>query len=595
VLFRSYNGDFNELKNNLNQCIEGLEGLIEASMILQKMANNDYSKKVEGKYQGIYLQTGNAVNLVIERIVHVIAIVNNISKGEMKDLEDLRKIGKRCDNDNLLPSIIQMIEAIKSMGDDANMLAKAAVDGKLQIRADVTKHMGDYRKIIEGVNNTLDSVIGPLNVAANYVDRISKGDIPTKISDTYNGDFNLIKENLNKCIEAINMLVADANMLASDAMEGKLSARADASKHWGDFRKIVEGINHTLDAVIGPLTVSADYIEKISKGDITDQIKNDFKGDFNTIKNNINLLTSSLNKIIGEFKIASDNIATASYEISSGSQQMSQGATEQASSAEQISSSMEEMVSNIDQNSDNALQTEKIALAATNGIREGNASVEISVSAMKDIADKIKIINDIAFQTNILALNAAVEAARAGEHGKGFAVVAAEVRKLAERSKVAADEIDELSKNGVSVSIRAGEKLANLVPDIEKTTKLVQEIAAASTEQNSGASQINNAIQQLNQVTQQNAAAAEEMATNSEELSSQADQLKEIVSFFKLNHEFANEAIVPRMQNNQNYRKENKIHIAHQSKFQSPILNKKQMGVDIKLQADGHDGDYTHY
>jgi len=174
-------------------------------------------------------------------------------------------------------------------------------------------------------------------------------------------------------------------------------------------------------------------------------------------------------------------------------------------------------------------------LIATEGIKQGSESTNIAVDAMKNIADKIKIVNDIAFQTNILALNAAVEAARAGEHGKGFAVVAAEVRKLAERSKIAADEIDLLSKNGVEVSEKAGKKLTEIVPEIEKTARLVQEIAAASNEQNSGADQVNNAIQQLNQVTQQNAAASEEMATSSEELSSQAEELKRIISFFKVN------------------------------------------------------------
>lgn len=248
-------------------------------------------------------------------------------------------------------------------------------------------------------------------------------------------------------------------------------------------------------------------------------------------------MVEKLREIVTSITTGADSIAIASNEMSSTSQEMSQGASEQASSAEEVSSSMEEMASNIQQNTENAQQTEKIALSAVEGIREGYKSTEISVSSMKNIAEKIKIINDIAFQTNILALNAAVEAARAGEHGKGFAVVAAEVRKLAERSKVAADEIDELSQSGVSISEKAGKQLGEIVPEIEKTAKLVQEITAASLEQTSGAEQVNNAIQQLNQVTQQNAAASEEMATSAEELSSQADQLKDYVSYFKIGEE----------------------------------------------------------
>ena len=168
------------------------------------------------------------------------------------------------------------------------MLSKAAVEGKLATRADATKHQGDYRKVVEGVNATLDAVIGPLNVSAEYVDRISKGDIPPKITDNYNGDFNEIKNNLNACIDAMNALVADAGLLSKAAVEGKLATRADATKHQGDYRKIVEGVNETLDAVIGPLNVSAEYVDRISKGDIPPRITDNYNGDFNEIKNNLN-------------------------------------------------------------------------------------------------------------------------------------------------------------------------------------------------------------------------------------------------------------------------------------------------------------------
>lgn len=246
---------------------------------------------------------------------------------------------------------------------------------------------------------------------------------------------------------------------------------------------------------------------------------------------NITNIVSKLKELIAFVQTASDNISSASTQMSSSSQQMSEGATEQAASAEEVSSSMEEIASIIQQNTDNALQTEKIATKVAADIVEGSKAVTHTVQSMKEIAERISIIGDIARQTNLLALNAAVEAARAGDYGKGFAVVASEVRKLAERSQVAALEINNLSKAGVMVAEKSGKLLEEIVPEIQKTSKLVQEISISSIEQNTGANEVNKAIQQLNQVIQQNAATSEEMAASSEELSSQAEQLKEVISF----------------------------------------------------------------
>jgi methyl-accepting chemotaxis protein len=446
------------------------------------------------------------------------------------------------------------------------------VEGKLATRADASKHGGDYRRIVEGVNSTLDSVIGPLNVAADYVDKISRGAIPSKISDTYNGDFNTIKNNLNSCIDNINALVADANMLAKAAVDGKLATRADAAKHGGDYRKIVEGVNSTLDAVIGPLNVAANYVDRISKGDLPPQITDTYQGDFNAIKNNLNTLIVAMNDIthaaeeiaqgnltvtlrersgqdklmqaliamvagltrtVTDIRSIAGEVSSASQSISSASVQVSNGASAQAASAEEASSSMEEMVSNIKQNADNAQQTDKIATKSAKDAQESGKCVLEAVSAMKEIASKISIIEEIARQTNLLALNAAIEAARAGEHGKGFAVVAAEVRKLAERSQKAAGEINHLSGTTVKVSEKAGEMLEKLVPDIQKTAELVQEITAASKEQDTGSEQINKALQQLEKVIQQNASASEEMASTTEELTGQSDQLMSALGFFR--------------------------------------------------------------
>ena len=403
------------------------------------------------------------------------------------------------------------------------------------------------------------------------MDRISRGDIPAKITDTYNGDFNVLKNNLNTCIDAVNALVADAGMLVKAAVDGKLATRADASKHQGDYRKIVQGVNDTLDAVIGPLNVAARYVDMISKGDVPPQITDTYNGDFNTIKNNLNALVTAMNDItaaaeevangnltvelhdrsaqdklmqalaamvggltrtVSDIRGIAGEVAAASQSISTASIQVSKGASAQAAAAEEASSSMEEMVSNIKQNADNASQTDKIANKSAKDAQESGKSVLEAVSAMKEIANKISIIEEIARQTNLLALNAAIEAARAGEHGKGFAVVAAEVRKLAERSQKAAAEINQLSSTTLRVSEKSGEMLDKLVPDIQRTAELVQEISAASKEQDTGAEQINKALQQLEKVIQQNASASEEMASTTEELTGQSDQLVSALGFF---------------------------------------------------------------
>jgi methyl-accepting chemotaxis protein len=292
-----------------------------------------------------------------------------------------------------------------------------------------------------------------------------------------------------------------------------------------------------------PLKKGVDFATAISEGDLTQQLVLDQKDEVGQLATAMNLMVEKLREIVGEVKSATDNVASGSQQLSSSSVEMSQGASEQAAAAEEVSSSMEQMGSNIRQNADNAIQTEKIATKSAADAREGGKAVQQTVLAMKEIAGKINIIEEIARQTNLLALNAAIEAARAGEHGKGFAVVASEVRKLAERSQRAAAEISELSSNSVDIAVTAGELLTKMVPDIQRTAELVQEISASSKEQDTGAEQINKAIQQLDQVIQQNAGASEEMSSTSEELASQAEQLQSTIAFFKTDERFGSQRL----------------------------------------------------
>jgi methyl-accepting chemotaxis protein len=337
---------------------------------------------------------------------------------------------------------------------------------------------------------------------------------------------------LGKIVD-INEQIAAKERTSATAAQKKITNLVIASALIGVFTAVGFGI-YMGRSTSKPIIEVGNFLKLVAKGDLTCRMEVKSKDEIGEMTTALNEMIDSLNEVVGDVTTAANNVGSGSEEMSATAQQLSQGATEQSASAEECTSSMEEMSSSIQQNADNALQTNKIAAKAAADAQSSGEAVVKTVSAMKEIAEKINIIEEIARKTDLLALNAAVEAARAGEHGKGFAVVASEVRKLAERSQTAAAEISRLSSGGVALAEGAGTMLAKLVPDIRKTADLVQEISAASTEQNSGTSQINKAIQQLDQVIQQNAAASEEMASTSEELSSQAEQLQSTIAFFKL-------------------------------------------------------------
>jgi methyl-accepting chemotaxis protein len=286
--------------------------------------------------------------------------------------------------------------------------------------------------------------------------------------------------------------------------------------------------------LVKPLKLASAYANKVAEGDFREDLNISIDDEVGVLIKSLNAMVGKLSAVVGDIKLSAMKVGSGSAELAKSSQMLSQGASNQASSLEQISASMEEMSANIKQNAENAQTTEKIAIKSATDAETGGDAVNKSVEAMKLIASKTIIIEEIARSTNMLALNASIEAARAGEYGKGFAVVAAEVGKLAERSQNEASEISKLSAESVTIAEQAGQTIQRIIPDIKRTAELVQEISAASNEQNSGAEQINRAILQLDQVVQQNASTSEETAGTAEQLSAQAEQMNGAISFFKL-------------------------------------------------------------
>lgn len=508
----TFNPVFDEHHKYVGRMIQWLDRTNEVDAeakiqhLIESTISGNLSQRIDlqGIPEGFIKDTGNGINQLLEAVIEPLntaaTYVEQLSKGNIPPQltrnyqGDFKKIE---DNLNACGN------AIKHLIADINAVSGAANQGQLSYRANPDSYSGDYKKVIAGVNQTLDAVVSPLNVAARIVESIAHGDIPPAITDDYKGDFNQIKNNLNTCITAINALVNDAQALAQAAAAGEVTQRADIAKHQGDFKQIISGVNNTLDLIVKP---------------------------------------------IANVKRAVETITTAAEEISSGNNDLSARTEQQAANLEETASSMEQLASTVKVNADNAKQANHLALEATNVAIKGGEMVSQVVQTMhtinessKKIEDIITLIDGIAFQTNILALNAAVEAARAGEQGRGFAVVAGEVRSLAQRSASAAKEIKELihasveqTTEGSTLVENAGQTMDDIVHSIQKVSQIISDIASASLEQSSGIDQVNVAITSMDETTQQNAALVEEAAAAAESLKDQANNLLESVNFFKL-------------------------------------------------------------
>jgi methyl-accepting chemotaxis protein len=468
------------------------------------------------------------------------------------------------------------VDAVIDLRDDTQMLAKSALEGKLDTRANTMKHSGDFREIIAGVNKTLDHVIGPLNVAAEYVDRISKGDIPPKISDEYKGDFNEIKNNLNQCIDAVNSLVKDVLILVKATEEGQLSTRAAATKHFGDFREIIEGFNKTLNYVIEPINEAGQVLEIMSTGNFTARMKGEYKGDNQKLKHSINTMGNSLSDVISMINQNVQTTAGSAFEISATAESLASASQEQSSQTDEVAGAVEEMSRTVAENAMSANRTADLARKSGEIATNGANVVKQTVNKMKDIADVVKtsanniqklgdsskeigeiisVIDDIADQTNLLALNAAIEAARAGEQGRGFAVVADEVRKLAERTTEATKQIAKMIKgiqaetdqavvamnrgtlevqNGIDLADKAGESLNHILTSTRDVLDMINQIAAASEEQSATSEQISKNVLSISKVTGESAQRIEDVAHTSEELAKLTEQLRNLMAQFQV-------------------------------------------------------------
>ncbi len=574
---------------------------IKAEEIADNEARDAFQKAMNTLNQVVgVLRSGDATMAILE-LKQAVSEINSIERDMIiaKTTDDLNKHADQAvDAERIIDTKTELLEKSLS-GEPKNLFDKfltqyaSYYSFHLQVRSLAKANSGGKAEEIsvtqgEAIDDQADEVIGKIY-------NIIEEQLAKDQTDTENMYDNVVRTMIIVIFLAIVLGVAVATWLLKD-VTGSLKTAIDAIKKIaaGDFsadvntskRDEIGTMLRELQFMIEKLRSSVDVAKLVSKGDLT--------MDFSAMKNKGGDLDQALEEMVSNLReIASaifngaENVSVASQQVASASQQMSQGAQEQASASEEVSSSMEQMVANIQQNTANSRETEKISNKAAKDIQVSSHAVSETVSAITTIAERIAIIEEIAAKTDLLALNAAVEAARAGEHGKGFAVVAAEVRKLAERSQKAASEITEISGKTVKAAEESKQLLANTLPDINKTAELVQEIAAASIEQNTGADQVNGAIQQLSTVTQGNASAAEEMSSNAEELNSQAEELKSAVSYFRL----ANQLRVARKTSNPTIQKASRV----KAPIAESYTQRNGNGFDLKLKDGPSDSDFTEF
>jgi methyl-accepting chemotaxis protein len=438
--------------------------------------------------------------------------------------------------------------SLRKLRGQACALEAAVRQGRLTERADPDVLGAEFRVVAEAMNETMNAFQHRMSLTTDYVSRIAEGDIPEPISEEMQGDFAHLKQSFNACIEAVNRLVADAGTLTEAARAGRLEVRADASRHQGDFRRIIEGVNGTLDAALSPIVEATRVLDELAQRDLRVRVTGAYHGDHARIKDSLNATAEALHASLLQVASAVDQVSTAAGQIASASASVASGASAQAQAIEETGASLDGMATLTHKAAESAAHADALVNTAKGAAVEGTRAMEQMAAAMVRIkasaqgtSEIIKVINEIAFQTNLLALNAAVEAARAGDAGRGFAVVADEVRSLALRSKEAARQTEELirqsvreASEGAVTSKHVSDKLGQIAAVVTEVTEIVTEIAGSARRQSAGIRELQGAVSQIDSVTQQNAANSEESSASATELANQAGSLAAVVGAFRL-------------------------------------------------------------